>query len=80
MRIFGDWHPVRARIETIEGFSAHADQRGLLEWFERMGGAPRRTFIVHGEEAASLALASRLEQRFAAEVHVPHPNQRFDLD
>ena len=42
--IFGDWYPVSARIETIEGFSAHADRDELLEWFASLNGVPRRTF------------------------------------
>ena len=38
VRIFGDWHTVRASIETIDGFSAHADLDGLLAWFAGLGG------------------------------------------
>jgi metallo-beta-lactamase family protein len=71
VRIFGDWHAVRASIETIEGFSAHADLDGLLGWFAALGGVPRRTFVVHGEEQAALAFASRLRADHAAEVEVP---------
>jgi metallo-beta-lactamase family protein len=80
VRIFGDWHPVRAGIETIEGFSAHADQGELLEWYARLDGVPRRTWVVHGEERASLELASLLKTRFGASVEVPQRGQAFDLD
>jgi metallo-beta-lactamase family protein len=79
VRIFGDWHPVRARIETIEGFSAHADQTGLLDWYAGLDGVPRRTFVVHGEEEAARELAAILESRFGAHVEVPRTDQSFRL-
>jgi metallo-beta-lactamase family protein len=79
VRIFGDWHPVRARVETIEGFSAHADQTELLAWYAGLGGVPRCTYVVHGEEEASLELASLLKDRFGADVEVPLPNDSFTL-
>jgi metallo-beta-lactamase family protein len=80
VRIFGEWHPVRARVETIEGFSAHADQAELLDWFASLGGVPRRTYVVHGEEQAALTLASLLGRRFGAAVEVPRLGQSWELD
>jgi metallo-beta-lactamase family protein len=79
VRIFGDWYPVNARIETLEGFSAHADRDELLEWFGSLGRPPKRTFVVHGEEEASLSFAQVLEHRFGANVTVPQRGQTVDL-
>ena len=79
MRIFGEWYQVRAEVETIEGFSAHADLDELVEWFELLGGQPRRTFVVHGEEDASLSFARTLQERFGVEVTVPQLGQTVDL-
>jgi metallo-beta-lactamase family protein len=79
IRIFGDWYPVSARIERIEGFSAHADREELLAWFESLGGPPRRTWIVHGEEDAAESLAKTLESRFGAKVEVPRKDQSFSV-
>lgn len=79
VRIFGQWYPLNARVETIEGFSAHADRTELLDWFEGLGGTPERTFLVHGEEAAALAFADSLADRFAATVTVPTLGERVDL-
>ncbi|HEV2237493.1 MAG TPA: MBL fold metallo-hydrolase [Ktedonobacterales bacterium] len=59
VRIFGEEVRVAARIHTIGGFSAHADQEGLLRWYQS-AGAPQRTFIVHGEDGARETLAARL--------------------
>jgi metallo-beta-lactamase family protein len=72
--ILGDDIPVRATIHTINGFSAHADQAGLLKWHEHTGAA--RTFLTHGEEDAMQAFASKLGK---TQVQMPALNQSFDL-
>jgi metallo-beta-lactamase family protein len=59
--IFGEDVPVRARIATINGFSAHADQAELLTWHARAGGR-ERTILVHGEASAMDRLAALLGQ------------------
>lgn len=72
--IFGDQVPVRARIHTINGFSAHADRDELLKWHRQ--AKPRQTFLVHGEEEVMAAFASSLA---GAEVHRPVIGQVFEL-
>jgi metallo-beta-lactamase family protein len=51
VRLFDQDVPVRARIHTIHGFSAHADQEELLAWHAQVRGTTA-TFLVHGEEPA----------------------------
>lgn len=46
--LFGEEIPVRARLYTINSFSAHADRDELLEWHRAL--APARTVLVHGDE------------------------------
>jgi metallo-beta-lactamase family protein len=74
VHILGDDIPVRARIHTINGFSAHADQAELLRWHAHTGAA--RTFLTHGEEDAMQVFASRLGK---TQVQMPTLNQSFDL-
>jgi metallo-beta-lactamase family protein len=74
VRILGDDIPVRAEIHTINGFSAHADQAGLLKWHGHTGAS--RTFLTHGENSAMQAFASRLGK---TQVEMPALNQSFDL-
>jgi metallo-beta-lactamase family protein len=74
VHILGDDVPVRAKIHTIDGFSAHADQATLIKWHEQTGAA--RTFLTHGEEGAMQAFAARLGK---AQVEMPALNQSFDL-
>ncbi len=80
VRIFGEMLTVGAEIVSIEGFSAHADREELLQWFENLEGQPRKTFVVHGEEEASLAFAETLREKYAVDVEVPEPRQEFVLD
>ena len=72
--IFGQDIPVRARIYTINGFSAHADQAELLAW-QRQTGA-KRTFLVHGEEGTMKQFAAKLPD---TRVELPAPHQVFEL-
>ncbi|KPK05553.1 MAG: MBL fold metallo-hydrolase [Betaproteobacteria bacterium SG8_39] len=62
VRIFGEAIPVRARIHTIGGLSAHADQAALLAWLGRFHAPPGATWVVHGESLAAQALRERIEQ------------------
>jgi len=74
VHILGDDIPVRARVHTINGFSAHADQAELLIWHGHTGAG--HTFLTHGEEAAMQKFASRLGK---TRVEMPTLNQSFDL-
>jgi metallo-beta-lactamase family protein len=80
VRIFGGWFDVKARIRTIDGFSAHADLDELLGWYDSLGGVQRQTFLVHGEEKAALSLAERLRERGSEPVLVPELHQEFVLE
>jgi metallo-beta-lactamase family protein len=72
--LFGEDIPVRARIYTINGFSAHADQAELLAWQKQTGA--KRTFLVHGEDDTMRQFAARLAD---TRVEMPEPNQAFEL-
>ena len=72
--IFGENVPVRARIYTINGFSAHADQAELLTWQKQTGA--KRTFLVHGEKDIMSKFAAHLSD---THVEMPAPNQVFEL-
>ncbi len=80
VRIFGEEYQLRAQVETINGLSAHADRGELLEWTGHLQKRPSHTFIVHGEEDASTALAEALqrEQGFA-HAAVPQLGQKFTV-
>ncbi len=71
VRLFGQTYPVRARIDKIDGFSAHADRDGLLAWLSDMGRPPRCVFATHGEEKAALGFASFLSEQTGWQTQAP---------
>ena len=75
IRIFDDDVAVRAKIHVISGFSAHADQKGLLAWRNVVKGV-NATFLVHGEQAVMQTFAKLLP---GGRIEMPAPNQAFDL-
>jgi len=79
VRILGRTWPVRARIEKIMGFSAHADRNGLFRWLDALEKPPRRLFLTHGEKEISLALAEELRRDRGWQVSVPEYLEEFEL-
>ncbi|HET9041867.1 MAG TPA: MBL fold metallo-hydrolase [Burkholderiales bacterium] len=63
VRLFDEEIPVRARIHTLGGLSAHADRDALLAWLGHFRRAPRRTFVVHGEADTQAAFAQLVAER-----------------
>jgi metallo-beta-lactamase family protein len=61
--MFGEEVPVRARVETIHGLSAHADQQEILRWLGGFTRPPGQTYLVHGEPPEAQALASAIQSR-----------------
>ena len=58
----GKRYPINAGIHSISGYSAHADQRNLVDFVRRMRKRPEEIHLVHGEEIARRALAEELEE------------------
>ncbi|HEX6718784.1 MAG TPA: MBL fold metallo-hydrolase [Pyrinomonadaceae bacterium] len=80
VKILGQWIPVRCRVAKIGGFSAHADWKEVLRWLEGMEGAPRQTFLTHGEPEAANAMAGHIKDRYGWNVHVPQYGEHVELD
>jgi metallo-beta-lactamase family protein len=79
IRIFGQEYPRRAEVETIGGYSAHADRTELRAWLRRLGGPIRRAFVVHGEAPALGAMATILREEGVRDVILPKHGEVFDL-
>ena len=71
IQIFREKVPVRARITSVNALSAHADADELLAWLRHFHRPPRRTFLVHGEDAARAALAEQIGRELGWDAHVP---------
>jgi metallo-beta-lactamase family protein len=79
VKIFGEFVPVRARIERLDNLSAHADSREILRWLEGFKRAPKTLFLVHGEPAAQEAMKQKIVEKFGWTVEVPDYLQKFEL-
>ncbi|MDG4474731.1 MBL fold metallo-hydrolase RNA specificity domain-containing protein [Thiovibrio frasassiensis] len=80
VKIFGEEFPLRARVETLTGFSGHADRDGLLAWAGAMQKKPTRTFVVHGEEEVATIFAESLRTELGfPQVDIPEPHQSFEV-
>lgn len=71
VRIYQEQVPVRAKIYTLGGLSAHADQGALLAWLNHFKKPPRQTFVVHGEEETALGFGALIQKTFGWQVSVP---------
>jgi metallo-beta-lactamase family protein len=63
VRIFGDSVEVKARIHTLNGFSAHAGQTGLLQWFNHLAPSKPIVALTHGESRGREPLAELIRKR-----------------
>jgi metallo-beta-lactamase family protein len=79
VKMLGEIVPVRAKIKTIDGFSAHADQGEILRWLKCFKKPPKKTFVIHGEPAASAALAALVSERLKWPTEIPRYSERIVL-
>jgi len=68
--LFGEEIDVNAEIVSLEGFSAHADRDGLLDWVRGFDKPPAALFLVHGEAEAKAKFAETLEEKLGIEAIV----------
>lgn len=70
VKIRGQRIAVNADIHTLGGFSAHADQAGLLRWLEHFHDTPP-VVLVHGEADIQDAFAETIQERSTRRVYIP---------
>jgi len=79
IKIFGSYVPVRARIATLDEYSAHADADQILRWLSGVAEPPHTCFVVHGEPAAAARLADRIDTGLGWCGVVPRLNERVRI-
>jgi metallo-beta-lactamase family protein len=79
VRIHGQQVRVRAQVVNVQNMSAHADSNEIVAWLAALKTPPRRTFITHGEPAASEALRARIKHELAWNCLVPEHLQEIQL-
>ena len=79
VNLYGESYPVRAKVFTIGGLSAHADRDALLGWLGKFRSPPRQCWVVHGEPLAAHALRDAIEARYGWRAAVPGPRQAAEI-
>ena len=79
VKIMKNWVPVRCHIETVQGFSAHADWQGVLRWLSGFQKPPKMIFLTHGEPEGSSAMADHIKEKFGWNVVIPAYGQTVEL-
>ena len=70
---------VKATIRTINAFSAHADQAGLISWLAGFTSKPK-VILTHGEDEARQILANKVARQLKHEVFLPKAGQTLPLN
>ncbi len=79
VKIFGDDVAVNAKVFTIGGFSAHADQKDLLAWVGNFTESGPKVFVVHGEPLVSEEFARLINEKTGLSSYVPHWREKLIL-
>ena len=71
LKIFGKYYSVAAQIKSLSSLSAHADQKGLVEWVKSIKNVPEKVFLIHGEETARDVLRVKLKDELGWHPYLP---------
>lgn len=80
IRLFGETVVVNAQIHNLEGFSGHADQKGLLDWLGGFQVEPKQIFLVHGELESKEDFAQVIKSQFGYKPVVIRENSEFEME
>lgn len=78
--IMGEPIKVQAQIHNLEGFSGHADQKGLINWVSGFQKPPKQVFLVHGEEDSKKVLGGLIEEKLGYKVQIIEGISEFELE
>lgn len=79
LKMHGRYVPVRAEVAQVDGFSVHADADELIGWLAGAPHAPEVAYVVHGEQRASEAMATRIREELGWVAVVPRDGERVSL-
>lgn len=71
VKIFGEMIPVKARIHTLNGFSAHAGQTELLKWLRFIAPSKPQVVLTHGEARGREPLAELIRKQYGLKPALP---------
>ncbi len=80
VEIDGDHIRVYARVETLSGYSGHADRDQLLGFVENAGDSLRKVFVTMGEPHSSMFLAQRVRDFLGVDAVVPQAGESYEIE
>ncbi len=79
IKIHGELVTIRAEVQNLENFSAHADESEILAWLSHFKSPPSLTFLTHGEFSAAQALKTQIEKKTGWRCRIPEYLQQYAL-
>lgn len=79
LKMHGMIVPISCKVIPLRGFSAHADQKEILDWLRSFPSPPLRTFVTHGEASSAAALKTAIERELSWSAAAPQYGETVDL-
>ena len=79
IKMFGQYVPIRARVENLDCLSSHADYLKIIDWLRHIKTAPTQIYVTHGEPAAADAMRIHLEENLGWRARVPEYEEMVTL-
>ena len=80
IKLYGKYYPVKSRTVNLEGLSAHADQRELINWLSNIKNRPEHIFVVHGEKEGAEGLKNKIKEVYNWDCEIPTLYQIKEID
>lgn len=80
IRIFGDDVTINAEVVSLQGMSAHADARQIVDWLRTAPRPPRSLYLTHGEPGPADALRRRIEDELGWTAGIPVLGQSVKIE
>lgn len=80
VELFDETIKVNAVIESIDGFSGHADSDDLIHWLKGYKEKPKKVIIIHGEAESSFEFSKRVERELEYDTYIPEIGDFFEIE
>lgn len=79
VNILGEPYKLKAEVYVMDAFSAHADQKDLIDYLSQVQGL-KKIFLVHGEEEQGTTFQNLLKEKGYPETYFPASLDEFELE
>lgn len=79
LSILGEEKVLKAQVHTLSGFSAHAGQTDLINWFSYLAPSKPKVVITHGEDGPRKALADVIKSKYKISSTLPKIGETIEI-